>query len=101
MCEFEDWPIISKYTRQQAVDDGVLVKLWQYKGKDVVVTTHLHGDFDIVSLTEVWQEFLHWDKFDKPCLPEEDQLFHTGIGGKTVWVIEDAESFTLMYPEDY
>jgi hypothetical protein len=37
----------------------------------------------------------------KPALPEEEQMFSTGANGKKVWVIEDGESFTIMYPEDY
>ena len=34
-------------------------------------------------------------------LPEEERLFHTKMNEMTVWVIEDAVSYTLMYPEDY
>ena len=36
-----------------------------------------------------------------PTLPEEEQMFHTTMNGKKVWVIEDGAAFTLMYPEDY
>jgi hypothetical protein len=36
-----------------------------------------------------------------PTLPEEDRMFVTSINGKKVWVIEDGQAFTMMYPEDY
>jgi hypothetical protein len=31
MCDFEDVDIISKYTRAQAVDDGVLVQVLRWR----------------------------------------------------------------------
>ena len=37
----------------------------------------------------------------KPTLPEEERQFSTKMNEMTVWVIEDAVAFTLMYPEDY
>ena len=37
----------------------------------------------------------------KELLPEEDQMFVTEIEGKNVWVIEDGQAITMMYPEDY
>jgi hypothetical protein len=49
----------------------------------------------------IWKEFRYWDEAVKPALKEEDQLFYTGANGKRVWVIEDAEAYTIMYPEDY
>jgi hypothetical protein len=36
-----------------------------------------------------------------PMLPEDDRLFDASINDQTVWVIEDAAAFPLMYPEDY
>jgi hypothetical protein len=101
MCQFEEWPIISKYTRQQAVDDGVLVELWSYRGQPVVATSHLYNEVLHADLGAIWKEFLAWKRQVEPTLAEEDRLFKTGINGKTVWVIEDAESYTLMFPEDY
>jgi hypothetical protein len=34
-------------------------------------------------------------------LPEEEQMFVTEIDGKNVWVIEDQQAITILYPEDY
>jgi hypothetical protein len=101
MCQFEDVDIVSRYTRDQAVEDGALVELLRWNGRPVMVTTHLRDEMSLSELLVIWKEFKHWRKFDKPALPEEDHLFHTGMNGKSVWVIEDGEAYTLMYPEDY
>jgi hypothetical protein len=50
---------------------------------------------------EIWNEFVQWQKHVMSTLPEADRLFHTTMNGETVWVIEDAAAFTLLYPEDY
>ena len=34
-------------------------------------------------------------------LPEEEQLFTTSMNNEKVWVLEDGQAFTLLYPEDY
>ena len=60
--------LISEYSLEQAIEDGVLVE-WRLNIKDT--------------------------------LPEEDQMFVTEIDGKNVWVIEDGQAITMMYPEDY
>jgi hypothetical protein len=107
MCQFEDVDIVAKYTRDQAVDDGVLVEIFKKRwpelsgGRPIVATAHLFNEVSLAGLLEIWNEFVHWREYDKPALPEEDHLFHTGMNGKSVWVIEDGEAYTLMYPEDY
>jgi len=34
-------------------------------------------------------------------LPEEEQMFVTKVNDESIWVIEDGQAFTLLYPEDY
>jgi hypothetical protein len=70
-------------------------------GKPIVATSHLSGEVSLAGLLEIWNEFVVWRTTAMPTLPEEDRLFHTGMNGKTVWVIDDGAAFTLMYPEDY
>jgi hypothetical protein len=101
MCDFEDRDIISRYTRQQAVDDGILVEALRFHGKPVMATTHLTQEIGLDEVRAIWKEFHYWDKTVKPALREEEQMFATGANGKKVWVIEDPEAFTIMYPEDY
>ena len=107
MCDFEDVEIISRYSHQQAVSDGVLVEIFKNRwhqlsrGKPILCMAHLYDAVSLAGLLEIWNEFVYWRKYIQPVLKEEDQLFYTGMDGKTIWVIEDGETFTLMYPEDY
>lgn len=101
MCDFENTEIISRYTRQQAVADGILIELLRWNGYPVMATTHVHEDLGLENLIKVWEKFLYWKDKEEQLVPEEDRLFYTPINGKKVWVIEDTDSFTIMYPEDY
>jgi hypothetical protein len=107
MSIFDNADVITRYTLMQAVEDGVLVEIFKYRwpalsgGKPIVATAHLFNDISLAGLMEIWNEFVQWQKHVMPTLPEADRLFHTSMNEKTVWVIEDAAAFTLMYPEDY
>jgi hypothetical protein len=107
MIIFDDAEIISAYPLQQAIKDGILVEIFKHRwdklshGKPIVATAHLAQDISLAGLMDIWQAFVYWQKHVMPTLPEEEQLFHTSMDGKKVWVIEDGVAFTLMYPEDY
>lgn len=101
MCDFEDIDIISKYTMSQAVDDGVLVQVLRWNGKPVMATTHLSDEFGVEGLLDIWHEFRDWKEREEAKLAEEDRLFSTQKKGQKIWVIEDGEAFTIMYPSDY
>ena len=111
MCDFGDVEIISKYTRQQAIEDGILVEVFdEYtmkrlseftNGKQIVATTHLANEIEKYQLRDIWNKFAVWKQDVEPTLTEEERLFHTVVNGKKVWVIEDADSYTIMFPEDY
>jgi hypothetical protein len=107
MSNSDDADVISRYTLDPAINDGVLVELFKNRwgelsgGKPIVATAHLFHDISLAGLMEIWNEFVQWQKHVMPTLPEADQLFHTTMNGDTVWVIEDGVAFTLMYPEDY
>ncbi len=99
--------IISVYTLQQAVEDGVLVELFKNRwqklsgGKPIVVTSHLHSEISLAGLMEIWNGYVEWRAKVMPTLPEEDQMFVTTMNDKKVWVIEAGQPFALLYPEDY
>jgi len=99
--------LISEYSLEQAIEDDVLVEWskddWQVLsgGKPIVVTRHLFDYVSINDLHDLWNTFIGWKVNIKETLPEEDQLFVTEIEGKNVWVIEDQQAITMMYPEDY
>jgi hypothetical protein len=99
--------IISEYSLEQAIADGVLVEWskddWKQlsDGKPIVVTTHLFDDVSINDLHDLWEKFVFWTVNIKPGLKEEDRMFVTKINGKKVWVDETDTAITMMYPEDY
>ena len=107
MNPFTNMDVISVYTLQQAIADGVLVEVFKNRwdrlsgGKPIVATAHLAQEVSLAGLLEIWNEYVSWRRHTEPFLPEEDRLFHTRVNGETVWVIEDSEAFTLMYPVDY
>lgn len=103
--------VISEYSLEQAIEDGVLVEVFSYNikdfvekytnGKPVVATAHLFGQVSETNLTDLWNKYIEWRLNVMDVLPEEDQMFVTEIDGKNVWVIEDQQAITMMYPEDY
>jgi hypothetical protein len=107
MTIFDDADVISTYTLQQAIEDGVLVEIFKNRwktlsgGKPIVATANLFTAVSLAGLLEIWNEFVQWKKAVEPTLPEEERLFKTTMNSETVWVIEDGQAFTLMYPEDY
>ena len=107
MSIFTDKDIIVSYPLDQAIEDGILVELVKHRwpelsgGKPIVATAHLFGEVSMAGLMEIWNEFVQWKHKVEPTLPEEERLFKTSMNLETVWVIEDGEAFTLMYPEDY
>jgi hypothetical protein len=99
--------MIYEYTLQQAIADGVLVEVfknrWQQltHGKPIVATAHLFDAVSLAALLEIWNEYVLWRKNIMPTLPEAEQMFTTIMNGKKIWLIEDGQAFTMLYPEDY
>lgn len=104
---FADAEVIASYSLQQAIADGVLIEIFKNRwgklsgGKPIVATAHLFDEVSLAALLEMWNAFVDWKKHVEPGLPEEERLFQTSINGKKVWVIEDEEAYTLMYPDGY
>ena len=105
MSQFEDAEIIAAYPLNQALADGVLVKLCDIRFgteiKPFVATSHLLDEITRDQVMNVWDEYVTWRQTIIPKLKEEDQMFVTKVNGKKVWLIEDGATFTAMYPEDY
>ncbi len=99
--------VIVVYSLERAINDGVLVEVfknrWQElsQGKPIVATAHLFNEVSLAALREIWNEFAQWQKDIMPFLPEEDQMFVTQMDGDDVWLLEDGDAFTMLYPEDY
>jgi hypothetical protein len=103
----EEWPVISTYTWQQAVEDGDLVVILKHRwpeltgGIPLLATIHLFNDISLAGLMEIYNDFVMWRRDIMPTLKEEDRMFTTTMNSKTVWLVEDGTTFTLMYPSDY
>src|SRR5436305_4617172 len=98
--------IIHEYTLQQAIADGVLVEIFKNRwpelsgGKPIVATSHLFNEVSLAALREIWNEFVIWNKQIKNTLPEEAQMFVTTMNSLKIWLIEDGQAITMMYPDD-
>ena len=99
--------VVSEYHLERAIEDGVLVEVFKNRwdelsqGKPIVATSHLFYAVSLAALQEIWNEFVLWRTNVKNTLPEEEQMFVTTMNGEKVWLIEDAQAFTMLYPEDY
>src|SRR5512133_3131378 len=100
MNMFDDANVISVYTLDQAVEDGVLVEIVKNRwpelsgGKPIVATANIFSDVSMDGLMEIWNEFVDWKKEVEPNVKEEDRFFSTTMNGKKVWVIQDGQALT-------
>jgi hypothetical protein len=104
------WDVISVYSLEQALADGVLVKVFDETfepyikqhtgGKPVVATAHLVAKISHADFLDLWKQYIVWREKVMPTLPEEERMFVAEINGK-VWVDETDSQITLMLPEDY
>lgn len=103
----QDPIVVYGYGLQQAFDDGVLSPLWPKrwwqltKGKPVVVTAAIKAEISEAGLMEIWNDYVTWRREVEPTLPEEDKMFVTTMNDRKVWLIEDGQAFTMLYPSDY
>lgn len=103
----DEWVVISRYTWQQAVEDGQLVELVKHRwpeltqGKPILATAHLFEEVSMAGLMEMYNEYVIWQRNIMPTLKEQDRMFVTQVNGENVWVIDDGTTITLLYPEDY
>ena len=103
----EDTNLIYEYSLDQAIADGVLIEVFKNRwakmssGKPIIATAHLFNEVSPAGLMEIWNEFVKWRTAVMPTLPEEEQMFVTTMNGDKIWLIEDGQAFTMMYPEDY
>ncbi len=99
--------VISVYSLERAIKDGVLVEVFKNRwhelshGKPIVATRHLFTQVSLAGLLEIWNEYVVWRANVMPTLPEAEQMFVTTMDGEEVWLLEDGEAFTMLYPEDY
>jgi len=99
--------ILSEYSLEQAIEDGVLVEVFKNRweqltgGKPIVATRHVFSIVSLAAIQDIWAEYVDWKLTVEPTLPKEERLFVMQMNGKKVWVIEDQQAITILYPEDY
>ena len=104
----ESFEIISTYTTEEAVEDGVLVPLGTVGRTPVYATRNC---FDRAGLDNPLQRkgvvLEAVDVLNRPD-PEDDgfrklRVLHKGIAADydCLWVILDGQGITIMFPEDY
>lgn len=109
MCEENPFgEVISTYTAKQAVEDGILVELGRCGDLPVYATTNCFfraGLDNPLQRRGVILEAIH--ELKKPD-PEDDgyrklRVLHKGIAAdyECLWVIQDGQGITIMFPEDY
>ena len=105
---FDDADVISVYTREDAIQDGVLVKLdVRASGNplDVCFTTNLWADYKADELhrlraTLIMTGLTRLNADDPEDLPGVRKL--RVVVEDRIWVIEDTDgAITFMRPEDY
>lgn len=94
--------VIFEYTRDEAIQDGVLHPLGRVNGKPLIGTAGTVAELPDEERQRLFADFLLWQRDVEPTLPEEERMFTaTASNGKRVWVIDDGSAVTLLYPEEY
>jgi len=99
--EDEEWPIISKYTAEDAVHDGVFLHVGNVSQEKVYITSNLFSegyedDNRRIELVNKGLEMLR-----KPDPEDTDYMWLRVIEKDRIWVVRNGEGYTFMKPEDY
>jgi hypothetical protein len=119
MDSLEDFTLIHSYSRQQAIEDGVLVDVTAQARETgihlpTVLTDHLHHVLEKIPAAGHDQDYrgrLHdvlWMTFLKLKslgvseveFPVEVEVIIDAEKNK-LWIAVDGDGLTIMYPEDY
>jgi len=103
----KEWPIVSSYTRKQAIEDGLLVYVGDVvcqSGRKVTVafTRALFDDGGYedkekrVSLVKTAIEMLN-----KPDCEDTEYMRLRVVEKGKIWAIVDGDGITILRPEDY
>ena len=88
--------VISVYTKEQAIEDGVLFQAGELGGQGIILTTHLVAELPKEALLQaVCAGLAKARTFQGPDLAEFP------IGAYRVWVDWNGQDLTFMFPEDY
>ncbi len=103
----EDRPIISEYSMDQGIEDGILVEVGEIQRKDgtkirVVFTRTLFEEGGYEDKTKRVDLVIRgMELLKKPDPEDTDYMRLRVIEEGEVWVIHDGNGITFMKPEDY
>ena len=100
--------VISTYTTEEALEDGVLVKLGKFGDIPVYATANCFARAGLDNPLQRTGVVLEAIAALKKPDPEDDgfrklRVLHKGIAADydCLWVILDGQGITIMFPEDY
>ena len=95
--------IISTYTQEEAIQDGILVQVGMLaSGRPIVFTSHLFdsgGYHDLSRMLELIERGMSLLKMPDP--EDSPHMKLRVIEEGRIWVIWNAEGITFLRPEDY
>ena len=94
--EWSEKDIISIYTRQDAIKDGIIFNAGRIANRDVDLTTNLIEQLNKHELAKAIVEGLEITRHFRRLGIKE-----IVVNGKRVWVDDNGSVITLMLPEDY
>ncbi len=116
----DDENLFSRYTRENAIDDGVLVDVTEQAKETAirlpaVITSHLHQVLEDIPETSagqdyrgrlhdvLWMTFLKLKAMQATRNDEFPAVVDVIIDGRkqTLWAVVDGDGLTIMFPEDY
>ncbi len=102
---FDDIEVISIYSVQEAIDDGVLVEIlksdwhWLTNSKPVLATATVVTDIPEADLKQLWNYFAPMR--NKLIKEGEQPYVRAPYKGDIILIVEDGEVVTFMYPSEY
>lgn len=92
--------VISSYSHQQAVADGVLVEILPHRwatltgGRPLLATRAVFEKISLAGIMEIWNKYViaGGSSLRTPYVTKMD--------GNDVWVMKDSV-FTILFPSDY
>jgi len=93
--------VISTYTVNDAIEDGIFLDAGRFYGFRVVATTNFIETFEKYALVAIMAQAMEGTR--KAIAAGMSDIIHIKTGVKTVWVSVDisAKVVTIMLPEDY
>ncbi len=94
--------IISRYTQQDAINDGVLREVLKHRwpelthGKPILATSRIFDTFSLAAIMEIWNDYVA-----NKANTADREPFVTKMDSQKVWVMDDSQAYTIMFPSDY